>query len=207
MSASFACVELEVGQRAAEHRPRPRVRQRLVERAPREAERGGGDRRAKDVERAHRELEALALGAEQRVGRHAAAGELEARERMRRDHVDALGDRQARRVGRHDERRDAARAGRVARAREHAVEIGDAAVRDPRLAAVEHASRRRRARARVVIAATSEPASGSDSANAAIASPCATRGSQRAFCASLPASVIAPLPSPCIANAKSARPS
>ncbi len=61
--------------------------------------------------------------------------------------------------------------------------------------------------ARIVIAATSEPASGSDSANAAIAVPCATAGSQRAFCASLPASVIAPLPRPCIAKAKSARPS
>ena len=68
------------------------------------------DRGAEDVERAHRELEALALGAEQRVGRHAAAVELEPRQRMRRDHVDALGDRETRRVGRHDERRDAARA-------------------------------------------------------------------------------------------------
>ena len=62
-------------------------------------------------------------------------------------------------------------------------------------------------RARVAIAATSDPASGSDSANAAIASPRATFGSQRARSASLPASVIGPLPSPCIANAKSASPS
>ena len=61
--------------------------------------------------------------------------------------------------------------------------------------------------ARVVIAATSEPAPGSDSANAGIAVPCATAGSQRVFWASLPASEIAPLPSPCSANAKSARPS
>ena len=61
--------------------------------------------------------------------------------------------------------------------------------------------------ARVVIAPTSDPASGSDSANAAIASPRATAGSQRRCCSSLPASVIAPLPRPCIANAKSARPS
>ena len=55
-------------------------------------------------------------------------------------------------------------------------------------------------------AATSEPASGSDSAKAAIASPAATRGSQAFFCASLPASTIGPLPRPCMTKAKSARP-
>ncbi len=55
-------------------------------------------------------------------------------------------------------------------------------------------------------AATSDPASGSDSANAAMASPRATRGSQRARCCGVPARLMAPEPSPCIANAKSARP-
>ena len=139
--------------------------------------------------------------------RHAAAVELEPRERMRRDHVDALGDRQARRVGRHDERRDAARAGRLARAREHAVEVGDAAVRDPRLAAVEHpvaavaharasSSPRRRTRRRAPTARTPRSPR-----------PARPPAASARFCASLPASVIAPLPSPCIANAKSARPS
>ncbi len=62
-------------------------------------------------------------------------------------------------------------------------------------------------RARIASAATSDPASGSDSANAAMASPRATSGSQRSRCAALPASVMAPLPRPCIANAKSASPS
>ena len=40
------------------------MRERLVERAAREAERGGGDRGAEDVERLHRQLEALARRAE-----------------------------------------------------------------------------------------------------------------------------------------------
>ena len=60
------------------------------------------------------------------------------RERMRRDHVDARVDVEARRRGFHDERADALRAGRVGLAREHGVEIGDAAVGDPGLGAVEH---------------------------------------------------------------------
>jgi hypothetical protein len=66
---------------------------------------------------------------------------------------------------------------------------------------------RRSPRALVVIAATSEPASGSDSAKPAIRSPATTPGRYRARCSSLPKSEIGPLPSPCIANAKSARPS
>jgi hypothetical protein len=53
--------ELEVAEDAAEHLPRGRSLHRLVEGAPREAERGGGDRGAEDVERPHRDLEALAL--------------------------------------------------------------------------------------------------------------------------------------------------
>ena len=61
-------------------------------------------------------------------------------------------------------------------------------------------------RAAQAIAATSDPASGSLSAKAAIASPRATRGRYMAFCASVPARLIAPDPSPCIAKAKSARP-
>jgi hypothetical protein len=94
----------------------------------------------------------------------------------------------------------------LAGAREDAVEVGDSAVRDPRFATVQHPLAAV-ANGASVIAATSEPASGSDSANAAIALPSPTAGNQRAFCASLPASVIAPLPRPCSANAKSARPS
>ena len=95
---------------------------------------------------------------------------------MRRDHVDALGDREARGVGVDDEGGDAARARRLAGAREHDVKIGDAAVGDPGLLAVEHIGVAVASRAAQSIAATSDPASGSDSANAAIASPRATRG-------------------------------
>jgi hypothetical protein len=94
---------------------------------------------------------------------------------MRRDHIDALGDVEAGRIGIDDEGADAARARLLAGAREHDVEVGDAAVGNPGLFAVEHvvvAVPRRRA----CMAATSDPACGSDSANAAIASPRATRG-------------------------------
>ena len=58
----------------------------------------------------------------------------------------------------------------------------------------------------VDIAATSDPASGSDSANAVIVSPAATPGNSARFCASLPNRLTGALPSPCIASAKSARP-
>ena len=130
--------QVAVGQPAAEHRARAGVRQRFVQRAAREPDRGGGDRCAKDVERAHRELEAVALAAEQRVRGKATCAELDAGERMRRDHGDALRDVHARRSGGYHERGNALGAGCGAGAREHAIEVGDAAVGDPRLAAVEH---------------------------------------------------------------------
>ena len=63
------------------------------------------------------------------------------------------------RIGVDHESADAARAGGFAGAREHAVEIGDAAVGDPGLLAVEHVFVAFAARA-VVMAATSEPAFG-----------------------------------------------
>ena len=56
------------------------------------------------------------------------------------------------------------------------------------------------------MAATSEPASVSDSAKAAIISPAATLGRMRRLRSSEPASEMAPVPSPCMAKAKSARP-
>jgi hypothetical protein len=59
----------------------------------------------------------------------------------------------------------------------------------------------------LVIAATSEPASGSDSANAASIFPRATWGKYFCFSASEPNNEIGPLPSPCMTKAKSARPS
>src|SRR3546814_7131157 len=57
------------------------------------------------------------------------------------------------------------------------------------------------------MAGTSDPASGSDKAKAAIAEPSATFGRYRSRISSLPASEMAPLPRPCMAKAKSARPS
>ena len=56
---------------------------------------------------------------------------------MRRDHLDPLGDRQPRRVRGHEKAAQPLGAGRFAGAREDAVEIGDPAVGDPRLLAVE----------------------------------------------------------------------
>ena len=59
----------------------------------------------------------------------------------------------------------------------------------------------------VSIAATSEPAFGSDSANAAMDWPAPTRGSHSERICSPPARESGALPSPCIAKAKSASPS
>ena len=56
-----------------------------VERAAREAQRRGGDRGAKDVEIAHRQLEPLTRRSDQGVGRDAAAFEAHGRHRMRGD--------------------------------------------------------------------------------------------------------------------------
>ncbi|MCY1374240.1 hypothetical protein D9M69_615680 [compost metagenome] len=58
--------------------------------------------------------------------------------------------------------------------------------------------------ARIAIAATSEPASGSLSAKAAIFLPWPTAVRYCDCCSGVPSSVIAPLPRPCIAKAKSA---
>ena len=99
--------ELKVRERLAEHRARSRVRERFIQRALREAERGAGDGGAEHVQRLHGELEAFAFGAEPLRYRHAAALEGERGQRMRRDDVDAPGDREARRVRVDDERADA----------------------------------------------------------------------------------------------------
>ena len=84
--------QLQVAERRAEQLSRRGVLDHLVQRAAREAERRGADGRAEDVERRHRDLEALARRAEAVGHRHAARVELQRGERMRRDHVDALGD-------------------------------------------------------------------------------------------------------------------
>ena len=69
---------------------------------------------------------------------HATGLETDAPERMRRrQHLRARED-QARCVGRHEERGDAAAARAGRRDREHDVDVGDAGVRDEMLVAVEH---------------------------------------------------------------------
>ena len=70
--------------------------------------------------------------------RHRDALEFQPRQRMRRDDIDALGDRKARQVGRDQKGRKPLGAGAFAGSREHDIEIGDAAVGDPGLLAVEH---------------------------------------------------------------------
>ena len=109
----------------------------LVEGAAGEAERGGADGGAEHVQRRHGDLEALARSADALRQGHAAALEAQGGEGMRRDHLDALGDRQARRVRLDQEGREPAGAGRLAGAGEDDVEVGDAAVRDPGLHPVE----------------------------------------------------------------------
>ena len=119
------------------------VRQRLVERAAREAQRRRGDRGAENVERAHGDLEAFAGAAEP-----AAAGMRQSSKRIVASGCGAITSiRSAIEkpgiVGEDDEGRNAARAGRLAGAGEDGVDVGDAAVGDPGLLAVEDDSRRR----------------------------------------------------------------
>ena len=136
---------LQFGHRRAEQFARHDTPRGLDHGAAGEAERGGADRGAEHIERRHCDLEALARLADHSVGRHAAVVEAQPRQRMRRDHLDALGNRQAGIAALDDEGRKPARARRFAGARKHHVKIGDAAVRNPGLFAVEHVSRRRRA--------------------------------------------------------------
>ena len=65
----------------------------LFERAACEAERGGADGDAEQVQSLHGDFEAIALGAEQLA---ADAVELQPGQRVRRDDLDTLGDRQDR---------------------------------------------------------------------------------------------------------------
>ena len=107
----------EVGERAAEDFAAADVPERLVERAAGEAERGGPDRRAEHVERGEGDLHPVARLAEERRARHAAAGEAQRTERVRRDRRDLPRHLEPRRVGRHDERAEAARPASAVRAK------------------------------------------------------------------------------------------
>src|SRR5262249_29996838 len=129
---------LQFRQWSAEQFAAPGALERFGERAARKAERGGTDRGAKDIERPHRDFEAIAGRADEIVGADTAVPKGQARERMRGHHLDALGNRQPRIVAAHDESRQALRARRLAGARKYDIEVGDAPVRYPRLLAVEN---------------------------------------------------------------------
>ena len=81
-----------VGQRGVAELAGGREGHRLVERAAGKAERRRADRHPEQVQRLHRDLEAFAFLPEQ-FGANAI--EAEAGERVRRDHLDPLGDRKA----------------------------------------------------------------------------------------------------------------
>ena len=121
----------------AEHLALAGARQRLVERAACESERGTGHRCAEDVEVAHRQLEALAFPAKEVRNGHAAILEAQCRHRVWRDDVDSLRRRETRRIRVDDDRGDCLGAGLVAGARENDIEVGDAAIGDPGLGAVD----------------------------------------------------------------------
>ena len=182
------------------------MRKRLIERAPREAKRRGGDGGAEDVERAHGDLEALSGTAEPPVRRKTAAFETQCGQRMRGHDVDTFGDRETGVVREDQERRDSTGARRFAGAGEQRVDISDPAVRDPGLLAVQAISvpvlARRASHGRDIGASlllrereSGEPLAAADLWQTSLR------------CSSEPAIATAPEPRPCIAKAKSASPS
>ena len=129
-----------LGDRFAHRLARLGVLQRVVGGTLRDPEALRGDARPRAVEDAHRDPEALALGAEQVVGRHAAAVEDELTGRRSGDPHLRLepSDLEPGRIGLDEEGGDPG----VARLRvglgEDRVQVRDAGVRDEALAAVEH---------------------------------------------------------------------
>ena len=89
-----------VGERAAAEPAALGEAQRLVERAPREAQRRRADRHPEQVQGLHADAEALARLADDRVGGNADIVVVQPRERVRRDDFDPLGDCRRRRPGR-----------------------------------------------------------------------------------------------------------
>src|SRR5262249_13838101 len=110
---------------------------RFGERTARETKRRGPHRGAEDIERRHRDLEAVAGSTDENVGADTAVPEGKARKRMRRHHLDALGNRQAGIIAAHDKSRQALSACRLAGACKYHVKIGDPSVRYPRLFTIE----------------------------------------------------------------------
>jgi hypothetical protein len=115
-----------------------RGRSAILRRPAGEAQRRGADRRAEHIEGRHRDLEAITAGAQQVLRRHAGALEAKLGQRMGCHRLEPGGDVEAPGIGVHDERREASCARRLAGPREDHVVVGDAAVRDPGLGAVEH---------------------------------------------------------------------
>ena len=128
-----------LGDRLAHRLARLRVLERVVGRALRDPERLRGDARARAVEDPHRDLEALALLAEQVRGGDAAVveGEL-AGGRAGDAHLRLqASDGEARRIRLDEERGDPRMPAVGVGLREDGVEVGDAGVGDEALAAVE----------------------------------------------------------------------
>ena len=138
MSARWACTIWSCGQRSPEALAIAAHRHGLVERPPREAERGRTDRGAEHVEGRHGNPEAVAGGANQGRGRQATLLEADPRKRVRRHRVQPLGHGESWRRRGHDERAQALRAGSLAGPGEDHVDIGDAPVRDPGLLAIQY---------------------------------------------------------------------
>lgn len=93
---------MEIRERPAEHAAGPGVLKQFIERPAGETDRGGGDRSAEDVERLHRDFEAAAGRPEAAGQGDAAILEAQSRERVRRDHVDAVADGETGIVGKDD---------------------------------------------------------------------------------------------------------
>jgi hypothetical protein len=73
---------LKIRKRLAEHLSRRHAHQRLVERAAREPERSGSHAGAKDVERAHGDLETFAGHSDEMRDRNSAGLKSQPRQRM-----------------------------------------------------------------------------------------------------------------------------
>ena len=135
----MSCDELVAADLLAERLPLARVLDRALEARADHAARARGDREAAVVERVHRDLEALALLADQVLGRHLDVLEEELARRARPDPELVL--LVARREARHPllehERADAlVRRGRIGLREDERV-VGDGRVRDPVLLAVQ----------------------------------------------------------------------
>ena len=119
---------LQLGQRRAEKLALAHAGQRLVQRPAGKAQRRCTDGGAEHVQHRHGDLEAIAALADQCRLRQADTVETQMRQRMGRDHLDALDDLQPRRVRRQQEGGKALGSRRFARAGKHDIKVSDAAV-------------------------------------------------------------------------------